>query len=202
MRYQLFAMLVLTFWAQVKRDLRPLPPEPPRVRWGADIRIVIDGALRDITLERAARPAPADEDDDPRPARLVVMPLDLNSAVMDRDNFDRWLFADGGYEMVRQRHLDDILQDKVEAAARKHKLTEAQRAKLRVAGRGDIKRFFDQVEDRRREFERDRRSFKTGLAALGRLTPLSRIYQEGPFGDGSLFAKTLHRINDDQKAGQ
>jgi hypothetical protein len=80
-------------------------------------------------------------------------------------------------------------------------LTEADRAKLRVAGRGDIKRFFDQVEDRRRDFEVDRRPFKTGLVALRRLEPLSRLYQDGPFGDSSLFAKTLRKINDDRKAG-
>jgi hypothetical protein len=33
-----------------------------------------------------------------------------------------------------------------------------------------------------------------------RLEPLSKVYQEGPFGDGSLYAKTLQKIRDDQDA--
>jgi hypothetical protein len=78
------------------------------------------------------------------------------------------------------------------------KLTDSQRAKLRLAGRGDIKRFFDAVEDKRREFERDRHSLRTGLEALRRLEPLSQVFNEGPFGDGSLFAKTLNGMNSDR----
>jgi hypothetical protein len=81
-----------------------------------------------------------------------------------------------------------------------HHLTESKRAKLRLAGRGDIKRFFDQVEDRRQQFETDRQSFRTGLADLQRLEPLTQVYRDGPFGDGSLSAKTLSRFHNDQEA--
>jgi hypothetical protein len=129
------------------------------------------------------------------------MRLNINMAVVERENFDRWLFDDRRDQGERSRHLDDILRAKVAAAALSHNLTEPQQAKLRLAGRGDIKRFFDQVEDRRSEFEIDRQSYNTGRAALIRLDPLTRLYREGPFGNGSLFAKTLRRINDDRKAG-
>jgi hypothetical protein len=74
--------------------------------------------------------------------------------------------------------------------------------KLRIAGRGDIKRFFDQVETQKRAFEIARRHFKTGVAALRGLDSLSRLYQEGPFGDGSLFAKTLKKIKKDERDGR
>ena len=40
------------------------------------------------------------------------------------------------------------------------------------------------------------------LAALKRLEPLRQVYLDGPFGDGSLFVKTLQRINDEQWAGR
>jgi hypothetical protein len=79
-----------------------------------------------------------------------------------------------------------------------HKLAEPQWAKLRIAGKGDIKRFFDHVDDKRVFFEIDRMSLKTGRGALRRLEPLSDVYDEGPFGDGSLFAKTLRRIQDER----
>ena len=83
-----------------------------------------------------------------------------------------------------------------------YKLTDPQVAKLRLAGRGDIKRFFDEVRNRRDEFEIARKTFNSGLAALRRLDELSPSYREGPFGSGSLFAKTLQKINSDRKAGQ
>ncbi len=73
-------------------------------------------------------------------------------------------------------------------------LTESQQAKLRLAGKGDIKRFFDQVDDERSSFEIDRMSLDTGKAALRRIKPLEDAYDQGPFGDASLFDKLLHRI--------
>jgi hypothetical protein len=85
--------------------------------------------------------------------------------------------------------------------AQEHKLTDRQRAKLKLAGRGDIKRFFDRVEESRIDFEVQRQTFRTGRTALLRLDPLLQVYREGPFGDGSLFAKTLRRISDDPKVG-
>lgn len=123
----------------------------------------------------------------PRP----VGRIDLNAAVVDPENFDRWLFGDEQSDGERKRHLENLLRARIEVVVW---LTESQRSKLRLAGRGDIKRFFDEVEDRRSRFEIDRRRFKTGRAALMQLDRLSQTYEKGPFGDGSLFAKTLQRI--------
>jgi hypothetical protein len=161
------------------------------------VRIGQERQIRAITVER---PVPHDEGDGPPPDR-PAMRLDLNTAVVDRENFDRWVFVDGRSEPERRKYLEEILRSKVELAAVLHDLNATQRAKLRLAGRGDIKRFFDQVEDRRNAFEIERRTFKTGYPALQRLVSLSQVYQEGPFDDGSLFAKTLHKIDADRKAG-
>jgi hypothetical protein len=203
MREHLFAMLILASWAQVKGDERAVRQPPAR---GAVVNVMVGGdnqRLQQITVSMPAPPAPASEDDDEPPAPPIRR-ININAAVVDRENFDRWLFADERTQKERWRHLEEILDAKILLADLEPKLTLTveQRAKLRVAGRGDIKRFFDQVEDRRREFEMDRQNFKNGLAALRRLDSLSRVYQAGPFGDGSLFAKTLHRISDDQKAGR
>ena len=59
--------------------------------------------------------------------------------------------------------LNDLLRGKVESAAQEGKLTRAQQAKLLLAGKGDIKRFFDQVEERRAEFEKERKTFRPDL---------------------------------------
>jgi hypothetical protein len=120
--------------------------------------------------------------------------------VVEPENFDLWLVGEDSAARP-ERHLEEILLTSIRDAAREHDLNAGQRRKLQLAGRGDIKRFFDRVEDRRRGFETERQRFQTGLAALQRLNDLSEIYHKGPFGDGSLFAKTLRKIEDDRKAG-
>ena len=202
MQGRLVAMLLLASWAQQREDQRPLPMAAREFRvvrvMVGDHRIGENRQIREITLEIPAPPAAADEDDEP-PLPQPVRPLNINTAVVERGNFDRWLF---GEELGRgpERHLEEILLTRVRTAAREHDLSDAQRMKLQLAGRGDIKRFFDQVEDRRLEFEKARKSFRTGLAALQRLDDLSLIFRMGPFDHGSLFAKTLQKIRDDQKA--
>jgi hypothetical protein len=199
MRCAVVAMLVLASWAQVGGQRRARL-EPPRDRVTVRVATGRGQRPRSITVERDDPLAPVDEDEDAPPP--PVRHFNINTAVVERENFDAWLFDDGGQdERARWRRLETILLARVEEAARENELTGAERAKLRAAGKGDIKRFFDQVEDRRRDFEVDRRTFRKGLAALRGLEPLSQIYGDGPFGDGSLFAKTLRKINDDRKAG-
>lgn len=191
----LFAMLILTSCAQVDGGQRPLR-KPPRDKGTVSV-VVMNGGnreIRRITFSLPAPPAPDDEDDEQRPVQPVK--LDVKTAMIEPENFDRWLFEDEVSERGRYRHLEDILKAKIEDAAREHTLTEPRQAKLRLAGKGDIKRFFDEVEGKRSDFEKDRQTFRAGLAALRRLDPLARIYQDGPFGSGSLFAKTLRRIDD------
>ncbi len=197
MQTQLVMMLILTSTAQLRADERPRP-EPPLVLPVTTIHVRTAGETHELTLEM---PAPDDEGDDPPPAQPVGR-FNWNMAMLDRDNFDRWLFPHEQSETARQEHLRDILDAKIGVAASAHKLTDLERAKLRLAGRGDIKRFFDEVQKRKDQFETDRKNFNTGLEALRRLDALSPTYRDGPFGPGSLFAKTLHKIDNDRKTGR
>jgi hypothetical protein len=198
---RLFAMLILVSWTQQEGGDRPRPQPRADVQV-FHVRVMVGGErqARQLTLAMPAPVAPVDEDDDRQHAQ-PIRGFNIRTAVVERENFDRWLFDDGRSGEERWRHLEDILRARVEAAGREHKLTDPQQAKLRTAGKGDIKRFFDQVEKKRSAFETDRRNVNAGLAALQSLDPLSQIYQRGPFGDGSLFAKTLQKIDDDRKAG-
>jgi hypothetical protein len=191
----LLVAVMLTSLAQVGADRRSLP-ESPRLKHIATSHVMLNGFNYSITLEIYARTAPSDEDD-PQPVRP---PRGANNrtTVVARENFDRWLFREARSGIERRRHLEDVLRTRISGAARDYKLTEPQQEKLRLAGRGDIKRFFDQVEERRDEFEKDRMSFDSGLAALRRLDDLSQTYRRGPFSSGSLFDKTLQKIKDDQ----
>jgi hypothetical protein len=198
---RLFAMLILVSWTQQAGGDRPRPQPRADVQV-FHVRVMVGGErqARQVTLAMPAPVAPVDEDDDRQPAQ-PIRGFNIRTAVVEPENFDRWLFADERSEEEHRRHLDDLLLARIEVLARRHKLTDPQRAKLRIAGKGDIKRFFDQVEEKRSAFETDRRNVNAGLAALRRLDSLSQIYRRGPFGDGSLFAKTFQKIDDDRKAG-
>jgi hypothetical protein len=189
MQCQVLAMMLLVSCAQEK----PFQvPENKLQRRDFLLRLAIATERRRITLE-APMHLPVALDD---PARVA---LEMN--VLERENFDRWLFPDDLSQEDRRQHLEDALDARVQLAVLNYKLSFPQKMKLRLAGKGDIKRFFDQVEDRRNAFETERKDIKVGVAALHRLSDLSRLYREGPFDDDSLFAKTLHRIEEEEKKG-
>jgi hypothetical protein len=167
----------------------------------------VNGQQKSLTLEQ---PAPAraedlDELDGPpeeRPPQQPAMPLNLQNSALGRENFDRWLFGDEVGDVARREHLNSQVWKQVESISKKRGLTAAQESKLWLAGHGDIKRFFDRVEASRREFEVARKSFKVGFHFLSSLDPLCREYEVGPFGDDSLFAKTLRKIENDALAAR
>jgi hypothetical protein len=86
--------------------------------------------------------------------------------------------------------------DRIEQVCR---LTEDQKRKLQLAGRGDIKRSFDRVEDARRRLRIARKDPKQSEAIQAEVNALSGRFEEGLFRDGSMFAKTLAKVlNADQ----
>ena len=156
---------------------------------------------RSVMLEA---PAPTVPDDDgefafPPPSPPAARP----EARPDRlaiDNFDRWIFGEGVGDRAKLRHLDRALVVRLERAGRAYRLDPAHRAKLHLAGRGDIKHFLDRVNRRRTAFDAVRADLGAGIDALQRLDPLRDEFRAGPFGPGSLFAKTLARIEADRPA--
>src|SRR5262249_4948471 len=113
--------------------------------------------------------------------------------VIDAEDFDRWIY-DRERPVDPRRYLSWRLDLRIQSASRECELTATQKEKLRLAGQGDVKRFLEQVEQRRAEFEEKRHVYREGLAMLRGLAPLTKVYRKGPFGEGSLFAKTLEKI--------
>jgi hypothetical protein len=108
-------------------------------------------------------------------------------------NFDQWVFGNlgaGNAGMVRNK-LDARLELQVDDIERSCGLTPIQKKKLLVAGRGDIKRFFDRLEELRRKFDK----LRNQQNALGMIwqdvQPLQAGVNAGLFGDDSIFAKAL-----------
>ena len=142
------------------------------------------------------------EEDAPAPGPAVIQPPQPARFVVHDAQFDQWAFGGFGGQpnaaAVRAR-LDSLLTLMIEDVDRTCGLSDAQRAKLRLAGRGDLKRFFDRVEEKRRKFQDRTQNPRAGNdinAVFQEIRPLQAKLQVGLFGDGSLFAKTIRTILD------
>lgn len=94
MQSQLFALVILTALFQVKREWKPvLAPQPQGTVVAVRGWIGGKAQTRRISVVMPAPPAPDDDGDEQQPAQ-PVMRFNLNTAVVERENFDRWLFAD------------------------------------------------------------------------------------------------------------
>jgi hypothetical protein len=122
-----------------------------------------------------------------------------DATVMARENFDRWIYGTGWTAEARRTHLNKVLKGKVNGAVRGLRLGEHEREKLELAARGDIKRLFNRADAERRSFEAARLEFAAGRAVLMGLDSITLDFQKGPFGEDSLFAKTLRKIESDRK---
>ena len=128
--------------------------------------------------------------------RVETDPLEVELKVQ----FDAVVFPKDGNSQGARARLESLLDLEIEEIHRTCRLSREQKKKLEMLGRGDIKRFFDRVEERRPEFEVARKNFNAGRMMLRELEPLSTEFQNGPFGDDSFFAKTLKKIEDESKA--
>jgi hypothetical protein len=122
------------------------------------------------------------------PAAVPIIPAE--------DSFEDWAF--GGAEGARRfrQQLDKLLAKKLREVEQIFQLTEPQRQKLKLAGKGDLQRLLDLIEEAHREFEQAR----TEASRLAELQKQLRLVEmriaEGPFEMGSLFSKTLRKLYD------
>ncbi|MGE5194648.1 MAG: hypothetical protein ACM3U2_19320 [Deltaproteobacteria bacterium] len=141
---------------------------------------------------RAARkaqlvePVAADDDDDPADVG-VPQPV----FVFADENFDQWLYQDMQNAAGARSRLDARLLMRLDDLAQSCDLTEAQRQKLHLAGRGDIRRLFDRIEELRRKFQAVRSDQNRIGEILQAMQPLQLAMRTGMFGETSLFAKAL-----------
>jgi hypothetical protein len=121
---------------------------------------------------------------------------------LNDDQFDQWVFGGPRNSEIGRNKLDSKLTLQVDDVARACNLSRSQEKKLLLAGRGDIKRFFDKVDEKRKKFDK----FKHDQTKVGEiyqeLQPLQVALNAGLFGDGSLFSKTLKTALDEDQAGK
>jgi hypothetical protein len=106
-------------------------------------------------------------------------------------NFEQWMYQDLQNAAGARARLDSQLTMRLDELAVSCELTETQRQKLQLAGRGDIKRFFDRVEELRRKFQTVRTDQNRIGEIVQAMQPLQMTLRAGVFTESSLFAKAL-----------
>ena len=181
---------------------RVLPKAPVRPRAVAPAipgRLTMRRNNKQVYLE--AKPVPSTDPDEEEPAAAPGrgFGLNINEMIVASETFDQYVFEDGRATEERRAYLHKLLVERINRIDGMWPLPVDQMNKLLLAGSGDIQRFFDRVEEGKRQFEGARQDFAAGLAALDRLEPLAEEYRSGPFGAKSMFMKAFGKILADAK---
>jgi hypothetical protein len=146
-----------------------------------------------IVLEAAAGQAqrvPSPPQRRPAQPRRDLLALPPPGAAITDEQFNQSLFNPvGGADRARAR-LEARLAWEIKRIDQVYGLSSEQKHKLEVAGRGDIKRLFDDVRKQQERLESARGDVLQYRAILKGLKPL-RVDAHLLFIEGSLFAKTL-----------
>ena len=166
------------------------PHRPPRrLLWAAVL-------LAAVATAPAAR-AQGWDDEEEGEAEVVMNP---HMAVYSDEQFDQWVFGGGKNLATVRTSTDSLLAMQIEEIDRACGLTEAQKTKLRLAGRGDLKRFFDVYDEKKRKFQTLKNDQNRINEVFQEIQPLQATIAAGPFGEGSIFAKTIGKTLDPPQA--
>jgi hypothetical protein len=117
------------------------------------------------------------------------------------ENFDQWIFMDQRNASAARQRLDTQLALRIDYIDRSCGLTEEEKSKLHLAGRGDVKRFFDRYELVKRSFHEIKNDQQKFNQMWQEINPLQVAWQVGLFDEDSLFLKSLrHTLREDQFA--
>ncbi len=105
----------------------------------------------------------------------------------------------GGSAAARSR-LESVLAIHIDDIERACSISETQKKKLKLAGLGDIKRFYDRVEDVKRKFLRI--STEPNINIWQDVQPMQIEIQAGLFGDDSIFHKSIKKVLTDEQAAR
>jgi hypothetical protein len=105
------------------------------------------------------------------------------------DQVDNWVFGRFGGAAVARGRFDAALALRIDDLERTLGMTEAQKKKLKLAGRGDIKRVFDRVEELKRKFRLNQNDPQSNIWQA--MQPLQVEINAGLFGESSIFQKTI-----------
>ncbi len=142
---------------------------------------------------RRGRPGSFSAQDDVEVEDVPAVEPQQQFVVAD-ENFDQWVFGGRGNAAAVRKRFDSQLILQVEELERMCGISEAQKKKLQLAGRGDIKRLFDQVEVLRKKFQLVKNDQNKFNEFWQEVQPFQLVFNQGAFGPGSLFSKSLKQV--------
>lgn len=113
--------------------------------------------------------------------------------------FDQWVFQHHRTKAAAHKNMLAQLSLQAQDVDRVCSLSESQRKKLQLAGRGDIKRFFDRYEVVKRKFQLIKNDQQKFNQIWQDISPLQVTMQTGLFHDDSFLHKSLkNTLNSEQ----
>ena len=146
-------------------------------------------ALALMACNRIAFAAP----DDVEPAPAAAEGIERAQVFVDEANFDQWIFQGRGDANSARQRIQSALQLQIDELHRVCELSDAQKQKLALAGHGDTKRFFEEVEAVREKFRAVQNDANAFNGIWQHIQPLQQKLSRGLFGETSFFAKTLKK---------
>jgi hypothetical protein len=114
------------------------------------------------------------------------------------EQFEQWVFNRMGGAGIARNRLNAGLELHIDEIDRFCAITEVQKRKLRLAGRGDIKRFFDRVDEAKRRYLRVMNDQNHNI--WQDVQPLQSELNGGLFGEESIFTKTVKKTLSNEQA--
>jgi hypothetical protein len=115
------------------------------------------------------------------------------------EQFEQWVFNRMGGAGIARNRLSAALELHIDEINRVCGINDLQKKKLLLAGRGDIKRFFDRVEEAKRRYVLVANDQNHNI--WEDIQPLQSALNAGIFVEDSIFAKTVNKtLNEEQSA--
>lgn len=125
----------------------------------------------------------------------------VKQPVWTDEMFDQWVFQQDRNDAGARQRLDSLLALRIEEVDRVSQLTEAQKKKLQLVGKGDMRRFFARYEIVKKKFQKLKNDQQKMQEIWRDISPLQTSLQAGLFHEDSLLVKSLvHTLTAEQFA--
>jgi hypothetical protein len=158
-------------------------------------------AIAGLGILGAAQLASAQEEEEEVEDNAQML-MAAPAVVVSDQQFEQWVFGGGRNRTAGRQRLTTLLTLQIDDLDRACMLTDPQKARLRLAGRGDIVRFFERVDDTRKKFDLVKNDQNKINQIFQDIQPLQSALNTGLFGDGSIFMKTLRKTLNEEQAAQ
>jgi hypothetical protein len=130
----------------------------------------------------------------PSTGRAQVVQIVDNRFQLNEDQIYSWVFQNQSTRSAGFKQSERELQQKIERLARTCELSDEQESRLRLAGSGDITRFFTRLDETKRSLSFGMVTQEEWQAVWTKVQPLRTEYTAGLHGDESLFRKSMGSI--------